>query len=118
MRYVVTATRPESLWVRAYGPFVDLPATLAFIDTLGGMVTTYHELIEQPSDVVDGRIVGQDGLQLVGVAEAAELLNVSRQRISQLARDPRFPTAVAHLRATPVWRADQVATYGVRRFDL
>jgi hypothetical protein len=39
-------------------------------------------------------------LDLVGVAEVAELLGVSRQRVHQLIREQAgFPDPVAHLRA-------------------
>lgn len=41
--------------------------------------------------------------QLLGVAEVAERLGVSRQRISELRRSQYFPDPVADLRAGPVW---------------
>lgn len=41
--------------------------------------------------------------QLVGVAEVASLLGVSRQRVSELARTDYFPAPLAHLAAGPVW---------------
>lgn len=40
---------------------------------------------------------------LLGVAELAELLGVSRQRASELATQSNFPSPVAQLTATPVW---------------
>ncbi len=40
---------------------------------------------------------------LVGVAEIAERLDVSRQRVSELARSRTFPPPVAELAAGPVW---------------
>lgn len=40
---------------------------------------------------------------MAGVAEAAELLGVSRQRVSQLHRQGRLPTPVAELASGPVW---------------
>lgn len=42
-------------------------------------------------------------IALVGVAEVAQMLGVSRQRASQLARDPRFPEPMHVLAAGPVW---------------
>jgi hypothetical protein len=47
--------------------------------------------------------------EVVGVAEAAEILGVSRQRASKLLErlDP-----VARLAAGPIWRADAVRTFG------
>jgi hypothetical protein len=41
--------------------------------------------------------------ELVGVSEIAELLGVTRQRASALAKTPDFPTPVATLAAGPVW---------------
>jgi hypothetical protein len=40
---------------------------------------------------------------LIGIAEVAELLDVSRQRASELARQPSFPRPIAQLRSGPVW---------------
>jgi hypothetical protein len=45
---------------------------------------------------------------LVGVAEVAELLSVSRQRVSQLAATPGFPDPVARLAAGPIWERDDI----------
>jgi predicted DNA-binding transcriptional regulator AlpA len=42
-------------------------------------------------------------LDLVGVAEIADLLGVSRTRVSQLANSPGFPEPAARLAAGPVW---------------
>jgi predicted DNA-binding transcriptional regulator AlpA len=42
--------------------------------------------------------------KLAGVAEAAELLGVSKQRLVDLARDPRFPRPEDILASGPVWR--------------
>ena len=41
--------------------------------------------------------------ELVGVAEVAELLKVSRQRTSALARSESFPSPLVALRSGPVW---------------
>jgi hypothetical protein len=43
--------------------------------------------------------------ELVGVAEAATMLGVSRQRVSELAEQPAFPAPLARLKAGPVWTA-------------
>lgn len=41
---------------------------------------------------------------LVGAADAAEILGVSRQRVHQLhTENPRFPEPVAQLRMGPIW---------------
>ncbi len=43
------------------------------------------------------------GLHLLGQAEMAKLLGVSRQRITQLAAKPWFPAPVARLTMGAVW---------------
>jgi len=51
-------------------------------------------------------------LELVGIAEIAELLGVSRQRVDQLSRtDPNFPQPLAELRAGRIWAAPDVRTW-------
>lgn len=56
--------------------------------------------------------------QLVGVAEVAELLGVSRQRASQLHRErrPGFPVPVVELASGPVWTRAGVVEF-VRGWD-
>jgi hypothetical protein len=49
--------------------------------------------------------------QLVGIAEVSEILGVSKQRASELARSARFPRPLIELAATPVWAAT-----AIRRF--
>jgi prophage regulatory protein len=45
------------------------------------------------------------GLDLVGVSEIAEMLDVTRQRVDQLTReDGSFPVPVATLTAGRIWR--------------
>ncbi len=46
--------------------------------------------------------------QLVGAAEIAGLLGVSRQRVTQLTGRPDFPAPVAVLAMGKVWRLDEV----------
>jgi hypothetical protein len=45
---------------------------------------------------------------LVGIAEIASILRVSRQRASELARSKNFPRPLVHLAAGPVWLASSV----------
>lgn len=51
--------------------------------------------------------------ELVGVAEAAEILEVSKQRVSQLVQSakPRFPAPMFELAATPVWTKWQIERF-------
>lgn len=50
---------------------------------------------------------------LAGVAEAAEILGVVRQRVPQLlAKHADFPPPVAELKSGPVWDREQVEAFG------
>ena len=49
--------------------------------------------------------------ELVGVGEVAELLGVSRQRASSLARSAAFPPPLAELKAGPVWARASVGRF-------
>ena len=48
---------------------------------------------------------------IVGVAEVANILSVSRQRVSELARSGRFPHPVTTLAAGPIWYRAAIARY-------
>ncbi len=48
---------------------------------------------------------------LVGVAELAERLGVSRQRVSSMHKTNRFPPTVAELRSGPVWLASSIDVF-------
>lgn len=54
-------------------------------------------------DELDRVLAVRDYPELLGVAELAELLGVSRQRASALATQSNFPSPIAQLTATPVW---------------
>ena len=51
------------------------------------------------------------GQNLVGVAEIAVMLGVSRQRISQLADAEGFPEPLASLAAGPVWERSAIEAW-------
>ncbi len=55
-------------------------------------------------------VVAEDA-DLVGVAELSDLLQVSVQRASTLARSPGFPAPIAMLRSGPIWHRPTVARF-------
>jgi predicted DNA-binding transcriptional regulator AlpA len=55
-----------------------------------------------------------DDADLMGSAEVAALLGVSRQRVLQLASRPDFPRPVAVLRMGQVWRGSDIRRWGKR----
>jgi hypothetical protein len=55
------------------------------------------------TDEQDRRIVEPTIPELVGVAEVAQLLDVSKQRVSELTHSAGFPAPVVRLASGPVW---------------
>lgn len=53
-------------------------------------------------------------MELVGIAEVAEMLGVSVQRIDQLARADGFPEPVATLKAGRIWERADVEAWARR----
>jgi len=51
------------------------------------------------------------GVELLGAAEAAELLGVPRSSVARWLKSGKFPQPLAVLRATPVWRKDDIAKF-------
>jgi hypothetical protein len=49
--------------------------------------------------------------ELVGVAELAEILGVSKQRISELAATEKFPRPLAQLKGGPVWDRASIGNF-------
>jgi hypothetical protein len=57
-------------------------------------------------------IVPIQGGDIIGVAEAADVLGVSKQRVSQLQiEDADFPTPVGYPRSGPVWLRTVIEDY-------
>jgi hypothetical protein len=55
-----------------------------------------------------------DGSRLCGSAELQYMLDVSRQRITQLTADPGFPAPIAELRMGKVWDLEDVLAWARR----
>ncbi|MBI4277507.1 MAG: hypothetical protein HY660_03535 [Armatimonadetes bacterium] len=72
--------------------------------------TTLRAEAETLADL-DRRLRKPDVPDLVGVAELAKLLRVSRQRASELARRKDFPRPLCTLASGPVWRKSAVARF-------
>jgi transcriptional regulator with XRE-family HTH domain len=60
---------------------------------------------------LEQRLAVSDMHELVGVAELAEFLGVSRQRASELANAREFPAPVTRLASGPLWRKSAVARF-------
>ena len=55
---------------------------------------------------------------LVGLAEVAELLSVTKRTASAYTTRDDFPAPVQRLAATPVWRRDEVQAWAARTLPL
>lgn len=55
------------------------------------------------------------GQPLVGTAEIADLLQVSRQRVYQLSQHPDWPQPIARLAMGAVWRREDIRTWAKLR---
>lgn len=53
--------------------------------------------------------------EVMGAAEIADLLGVSRQRVQQLVTRADFPAPIGVLTMGKVWRRDQVEAWNVER---
>ena len=49
--------------------------------------------------------------ELCGVSEAARILGISKQRVSQLVSSRAFPRPIVRLEATPVWRCSAILRF-------
>lgn len=61
------------------------------------------------------RTGGSDGAGLVGTAEIAEMLRVSRQRVYQLSQLPDWPEPIARLAMGAVWRTTDIEAWARSR---
>ncbi len=77
------------------------------IRTAGATLLSYDNSI---SDIVARQQYGRAvPLELVGVAEIAELLGVTRQRVDAIARTHEdFPAPVAEIAAGRIWLRDEI----------
>src|SRR3989304_458130 len=75
----------------------------------------------RPPDVVSAEVATVEELDrqlqesnfpdLVGIAEVAEILGVTKQRASELSRSRRFPKPIAQITAGPVWDRHAIARF-------
>lgn len=92
--------------------------------TADDWLTAADQAIKIIGDRVSGTIVAVDVMttaeadrrleerpELVGVAEIAELLDVSKQRAFVITQRKDFPAPLAKLASGPVWRAGSVASF-------
>lgn len=80
-----------------------------FDQALPGAETVRAEV--ETAGELDQRLAASNVPELVSVGELADLLHVSRQRASELARSRDFPKPWVVLKAGPVWKRSSVARF-------
>ena len=71
------------------------------------VVSAEVETVEE----MDRRLQESNIPDLVGIAEVAGILGVTKQRASELSRSRRFPKPIAQLAAGPVWDRHAIARF-------
>lgn len=95
--------------VEALGNGLDLWEKLATEVTIGDWEIVRVEAATEA--MVDRELASSSIPPLVGVKEIAQLLGVSKQRVSKLKDDERFPRPVAYLASGPVWTASSTGRF-------
>jgi len=73
------------------------------LEIVGGQVEAVDEL--------ERRLQQSNAPELLGVAEIADALGVTKQRVTQLAAGESFPAPVARLKSGPVWQRSALARF-------
>ncbi len=105
-RLSVRASDPESALAKARRILAVALRKTKFPDELD-MVDVEIETVEE----LDRRLQQSNIPPLVGIAEVADTLGVSKQRASELSRQPSFPRPLVNLAAGPVWDRHAIARF-------
>lgn len=115
---IVTDTAPATVAARLDIEAATLRAAAAagikaFTEALTGLTIEYAvEAVEATTyDALDRQLAQPPVPPLVGMAEIATLLGVSRQRAHEVSARPDFPTPVQHLAAGAVYIRAQVEAF-------
>jgi hypothetical protein len=91
-----------------------LSAAAHAVDLLGGLAPAEARPVGievQTMEDLERRLQEPDLPDLVGVAEIARLIGVTKQRVSELAGRAGFPRPVASLASGPVWLRPHVSRF-------
>lgn len=88
--------------LRAFG--AGLQIFMAVLRKTGVRPTHISDVEVQAWSDLERRLDMPNVPELVGVAEVAQLLHVSKQRASEVARSKVFPRPIAELASGPIWK--------------
>jgi hypothetical protein len=100
--------------VRAFAPEMALKAAVNVFTQAVAAVGLDHAGVEWAEVMTEDyrdRSLEREPERFVGVAEVADLLGVSKQRVSQLEAVDGFPAPVARLASGPVWRVSNLQRF-------
>lgn len=101
---VVTGDMPDDANFAAVSSFVDEAARLLRDATGGRVDTTVVDLRVCTEEVYEAEALRADIPELASAADAAEILDVTRQRVHQLLKgNARFPAPIARVASGPLW---------------
>lgn len=107
----VTAVGGQRLRLRCRLKAATAVAALHMTELLHSRAGVAAPVVEQIHISELGTAARPSAPELAGVAELAELLKVSKQRVSLMAARGQLPPPVAHLRAGPVWTTDSIRSF-------
>jgi len=105
-RFDVRAADPETALVKAHRVFA-MALRKAKFPGDSQVIAAELETIEDQ----DRRLAESNVPLLVGVKEVASTLGVSKQRVSELSKQPSFPHPIVSLAAGPVWDRHSIARF-------
>lgn len=104
-----------SLYVEAPDPpralLAGRDALVAALRNLGVRGPRLMRAEVRPWSQLEAELERRNVPELVGVAELAEILGVSKQRVSELARLEHFPRPLVELKAGPVWARESIGNF-------
>ena len=105
-RFDVRATDPEAALTKAHR-ILNAALRKAGFTAESNVIAVEVESVEE----MDRRLQESNVPSLVGIAEVAGALGVSKQRASELSRQSSFPRPLATLAAGPVWDRYAIARF-------
>lgn len=105
-RFNVKAPAADAALTKALRVFAAALKRIRFPDPLR-VVSAEVETVEE----LDRRLQESNVPELVGVAEVAGILGVTKQRASELSHSRRFPKPIVQLAAGPVWDRHAIARF-------
>lgn len=105
-RFDVRATHPEAALTKAHRILNAALRKAGYTDK-SNIIVVEVEGVEE----MDRRLQESNVPSLVGIAEVAGALGVSKQRASELSRQSSFPRPLATLAAGPVWDRHAIARF-------